>query len=400
MKRILFPILIVALAINAHAQLLVNPDGNVAIATPNSNFVPNLSIGYNPYFHTGYSIPNIGVAAKPDAKANCYNIAVEGYACSSQNSNSDINFGVLGITEININHGRNYGVSGMVSFGSPNSNSGGAGIYGTNYSYVYSNPDNIQGIYAGYFHGPVNIYGAMTTNAIYTPSDDRLNENVESMARNDEDGTLTLDNLLRMNVLEYNHKSRLDEKSPENLGEMSDDVRASYEMMKKDEEEMASRLHFGLSAQELKEIYPNLVTEGQDGYLSVNYIELVPLLVRSIQVLKQEIDELKSEGGNTKRMPQTAAAPAFSSADRNILYQNSPNPFREKTIIRFKLSDEAKDASICIFDMTGKQLKKVPVSKGMESVSVNCYELGEGIFLYSLIVNGQEIDTKRMILSK
>ena len=80
--------------------------------------------------------------------------------------------------------------------------------------------------------------------------------------------------------------------------------------------------------------------------------------------------------------------------------QNTPNPFREKTVIRFKLSDDAKDASICIFDMSGKLLKKLPVSKGMESVSVNGYELGEGMFLYSLVVNGREIDTKRMILSE
>ena len=67
---------------------------------------------------------------------------------------------------------------------------------------------------------------------------------------------------------------------------------------------------------------------------------------------------------------------------------------------RFKLADEAKDAAICIFDLTGKTIKKLPVSLGMESVSIGGYELGEGMFLYSLIVNGQEIDTKKMIISK
>ena len=260
--------------------------------------------------------------------------------------------------------------------------------------------NNIQGIYAGYFIGGVYASGGVTTNGVYIPSDARLNENVEPMAQNDRDGTRTLDNLLRMNVLEYNLKNQTSERTSEEIGEMTEEVRASYEMMKKDEEELASRLHFGISAQELQEIYPNLVMEGQDGYLTVNYIELVPLLIRSIQVLKQELDELKSESGNLKKQPQTTDAFAVSSEGKSILYQNSPNPFREKTVIRFKLSDEAKEASVCIFDMTGKQLKKLPVSKGMESVSVNGYELGEGMFLYSLIVNGQEIDTKRMILSK
>ena len=59
-----------------------------------------------------------------------------------------------------------------------------------------------------------------------------------------------------------------------------------------------------------------------------------------------------------------------------------------------------QNAAFCIFDMTGKTIKKLPVSSGMESVSIGGYELGEGMFLYSLVVNGQEIDTKRMIISK
>ncbi len=45
-------------------------------------------------------------------------------------------------------------------------------------------------------------------------------------------------------------------------------------------------------------------------------------------------------------------------------------------------------------------LKKLPVSSGMTSVSINGWELGEGMFLYTLIVNGREIDTKRMIMTK
>lgn len=50
--------------------------------------------------------------------------------------------------------------------------------------------------------------------------------------------------------------------------------------------------------------------------------------------------------------------------------------------------------------MTGKTIKKMPVSSGMESVSIGGYELGEGMLLYSLVVNGQEVDTKRMIISQ
>jgi hypothetical protein len=50
--------------------------------------------------------------------------------------------------------------------------------------------------------------------------------------------------------------------------------------------------------------------------------------------------------------------------------------------------------------MTGKMLKKLPISSGETSVSINGWELGEGMFLYTLMVNGREIDTKRMIIAK
>ena len=395
----LFIILLFASVFNANAQLRVDSTGHVAIASSVSSFRPLLKVG-----NIGYesnSNLSVAIAAKPIVEENMHNVAIVGRVNADQSFISDKNFGVVGITGINHGHGRNFGVSGMINFSiNLNSNSGGAGIYGTNYAYLYDYPDNLHGIYAGYFHGAVNLQGQTTALELYTPADERLNENVESMARNDEDGMRTLDNLLRMNVVEYNTKKITRESTQEEISEMTDEMRASYEMMKKEEEKMASRLHFGLSAQELQDIYPNLVTEGQDGYLAINYIELVPLLIRSIQDLKQELDELKSDDGNKYKAPLTANVEALNTKSKSMLYQNTPNPFREKTVIRFKLSDDAKDASICIFDMSGKLLKKLPVSKGMESVSVNGYELGEGMFLYSLVVNGREIDTKRMILSE
>lgn len=394
----LFPILFFVSAINANAQLKVDSAGHVAVASSTSNLRPLLTVG-----NIGYgSISNLNyaIASRPIEKENKYNVAVVGRVYADQSFTSDKNFGVLGITNINHSHGYNYGVTGMIGYSSPNSNSGGAGIYGTNYSYLYDYPNNLHGFYAAYFNGGVHLQGQTTALELYTPADARLNVNVESIARNDEEGIQTLDNLLRLNVLEYNTINLSRERTQEEIGEMTDEVRASYEMMKKDEEKMSSRLHFGLSAQELREIYPNLVMEGQDGYLAVNYIELVPLLVRSIQVLKQELDELKSGDGNIKKTPHVTDIDDLRIKSKSILYQNTPNPFQEKTIIRFKLSDDVKDASVCIFDMSGKLLKKLPVSKGMESVSLNGNELGEGMFLYSLVVNGREIDTKRMILSK
>ena len=51
--------------------------------------------------------------------------------------------------------------------------------------------------------------------------------------------------------------------------------------------------HFGFIAQELADVYPDLVQRGLNGLQSVNYLELVPLLVAKVQDLQRQVDELR-----------------------------------------------------------------------------------------------------------
>lgn len=51
----------------------------------------------------------------------------------------------------------------------------------------------------------------------------------------------------------------------------------------------------GVLAQELQQVYPGLVKTENNGYLSVNYIGLIPVLLEAVKELKKEIDELKRE---------------------------------------------------------------------------------------------------------
>ncbi|MBO5632753.1 MAG: T9SS type A sorting domain-containing protein, partial [Aeriscardovia sp.] len=108
---------------------------------------------------------------------------------------------------------------------------------------------------------------------------------------------------------------------------------------------------------------------------------------------------LFSGGGiqdETANVGQVSSVP-FNGAS---LMQNTPNPFSERTVIRFTLPENAQNAYIYIFDMQGKMQKQIPVNASMQSVTVNGYELSAGMYIYSLVVNGKEVDTKRMILSK
>lgn len=52
---------------------------------------------------------------------------------------------------------------------------------------------------------------------------------------------------------------------------------------------------YGLIAQNVKEEFPEMVSEGDDGYLTVDYIQLIPIIIESIKELKNEIDNLKNK---------------------------------------------------------------------------------------------------------
>lgn len=400
--------LLISITLPTSAQLKLNDYGNVKIASTNSDFAPRLSVGDTCHFANNNSNSfSWGIAAGPLVQENKINVAIEGYVKANQSYSSETNVGVLGFTKLNPNHGRNFGVVGSLDYGYGPDCVGAAGVYATCYGYYLYYPANIQGIYAAYFSGPTNISGRATIQEIYTPADERLNDNVESIGMR-KDGSSVLDDIQKMNVLEFNMKSR--EKAVESKGDnmVSDGAKNSYQQLKKEEEELYSRRHFGLSAKELEKVYPNLVLKGQDGYQYINYTELVPILIRSIQELKAELDEVKSKDTEVKRaraasfeededidLKDATSIPAMAT-----LAQNTPNPFSERTTIRFTLPENAQKAFIYIFDMSGKMQKQIPVDSSMESVIIEGYELRAGMYIYSLVIGGKEIDTKRMILSK
>lgn len=292
MKKTLFIALcLLGTAITSNAQLKVNSDGKVTIATNLNTSYTNLLVGNSTF---GLGTSNVGIVGSKTAMEGKNNIGVLGTTIANSSFSNDKNYGVLGVVNyMNATHGKNYGLCGMIGF--TGAHYGGAGVYGTNYTYYFDFPTNIQGDYAGYFAGAVKVTGNITTQNVFIPSDSRLSENVMSL--NERGGeTCTLDNLLAMNVIEYNMKSRISNELPDGIEEdETGKKREAFEYLKRDEMKMCARRHFGIDAEELRKVYPDLVLEGQDGYLSVNYVELVPLLIRSIQELKAELDELKGK---------------------------------------------------------------------------------------------------------
>jgi len=50
---------------------------------------------------------------------------------------------------------------------------------------------------------------------------------------------------------------------------------------------------YGVIAQEVQKVFPEIVKTGSDGYLEVDYIQIIPILIEAIKELKEELDHLK-----------------------------------------------------------------------------------------------------------
>ena len=392
---------------SAMAQLYVNEDGNTTLgSTVNSDYALTV-LADNTKGHqtTAAQIINpagghgLEIVACPSPSFLNYREDILGAdimifsqdyrICSGVNSVSTRN-GLYNIGNSSSTYSTNIGVRALASDGRLNfgvcsilaGTEDGAGIYASTNLDHYEGA-SVQGRWAGYFVGDVKTIGTIYASNISITSDYRLKENIREL-----DSKGTMDKLMKMNVVQYNLK---------NFDMPLSDEKKTVKAFDK-ESPVVKDNHFGLIAQELKELYPELVVEGQDGYLSVNYIEIIPLLIQSVQELKATVDELQnsSDNGAVKKSLSKNALEL-----ETVLYQNNPNPFKENTIVDCFIPQGVSKAELYIYDMNGEQKDcKTIAGRGNVSVTIEGRSLKAGMYLYSLVTDGSVIDTKRMILTK
>lgn len=164
---------------------------------------------------------------------------------------------------------------------------------------------------------------------------------------------------------------------------------------------MDDRTKYGLIAQEVEMIYPELVKVDKDGYKMVDYIGLIPVLINAINELNRKIIAIESETNEMNKSTRGGNGDKLGNDGITKLYQNSPNPFSITTEIKYKIPESVKHASLHIYDMQGQEVKIYHInSRGEGSISVASDGLKAGMYLYALIADDVEIDMKRMILTK
>lgn len=151
--------------------------------------------------------------------------------------------------------------------------------------------------------------------------------------------------------------------------------------------------YLGFIAQDLQKVIPEAVVydDSADVY-GVNYISIIPLLVEALKEQQKQIQRLQWKRFKTTEDLQTP--------NENYLGKNYPNPFDEQTSISFFLSPDVKDASLYIYNLTGKQIKRITVvQRDKGEIIIHANELEPGMYKYSLIGDGQVIGTETMILT-
>jgi Chaperone of endosialidase len=271
--------------------------------------------------------------------------------------------------------------------------------------------------------GDIATYGT-----IRISSDARLKSNIQSLSNC----------MFKINQLKGKSYTKGHPKAPIDLSNIKDTIKyltMLAESKRVDNTDNSTQL--GLLAQDVKQVFPELVKADSAGYYTVDYIGLIPVIIEALKeqqsniskkdstinalnnqfailqklvvsqeqdiiMLKNQIADIKKNCCNSKTKSANAnEAENSTKSEQTILYQNIPNPFNQTTEIKYFLTENIRVAVLYIYNMQGIQIKSIPIlNRGNGSESINGSELRPGMYLYTLVADGNVVDTKRMILTQ
>ena len=169
-------------------------------------------------------------------------------------------------------------------------------LYGGNYRLFLEDNTGYLGLNNGNPSYQLDVNGDIATyGTIRISSDERFKTDIKTI-------TSSLDNLKKLEGVSYKMKKYRKSNVAENLHEIKDEAKLKtvQNEIALSEESIPEAKRFGFIAQKLKEVYPDLVDEDESGYLNVDYIGLIPVLVEAIKEQQAEIDALKLDMEKSK----------------------------------------------------------------------------------------------------
>ncbi|MEM6686397.1 MAG: T9SS type A sorting domain-containing protein, partial [Bacteroidota bacterium] len=166
-------------------------------------------------------------------------------------------------------------------------------------------------------------------------------------------------------------------------------------------ENQNNNVRYLFSIEELEENFPELVYADEDSQKkSVDYISFIPLMAKKLREQEEKIKQLEAiligEGANTDIFASENDGGSNSGAK---LYQNVPNPNNLEAEINVFIPERIETAKLMIFDLQGKKLKEIIINeRNQHTIRIVSGDFSSGMYLYSLVADGNLIDTKRMII--
>ncbi|WP_162903220.1 DUF642 domain-containing protein [Taibaiella koreensis] len=152
----------------------------------------------------------------------------------------------------------------------------------------------------------------------------------------------------------------------------------------------------------------NILVINSAGYVLDSKVPITAITPKALAELKQDIerekernDRLEQELLEVKRLLNSTTPVMNAAQSGSHLFQNTPNPFGGETAIPYYIDQLRSGAAIIVSDAAGKEITRYVISQaGKGTVTFKAANLSQGIYFYSLLVDGREIETRRMVVGK
>ena len=90
-------------------------------------------------------------------------------------------------------------------------------------------------------------------------------------------------------------------------------------------------------------------------------------------------------------------------SDNSIVEEFSnayPTPAKDVVSFDYNFSSSANDAYVAIYSMTGQEVMRSAINDLQGKVSLNVSDLADGVYFYSLVVNGETVKSSKLVVRK
>ena len=250
---------------------------------------------------------------------------------------------------------------------------------GVGYAVLFGN--SLPGGYVASYNGSVIVNGAVVAPSLMVPSDPELMSDI-----NDLDSKRGYQGIMALAPLEY---------------------------VIRQEETSTATPAFGFLADEVEQVYPELVREDSLGNKQVDYAGLIPLLslgnkqvdyaglipllIQTVQHLSAEVGVLQQTLENVRA--NIAANNTSGMAEEGFFDQEACVSVDGSCEITYSLPETTQVAMLYIYGISGKMVGSYSLDgRGNGKLVVDTSKFGKGSYIYTLIADGRSVASRQMIV--